>query len=1341
LTQLGATTTITTCDTTNPTQLTNLLNTIPPTHPLTTLIHTAGVLDDATLATQTPDHLSTALGPKAYAAHLLHDLTRHLDLDAFVLISSTAATFGSPGQANYAAANAYLDALAQHRRDQGLPATSIAWGLWEHGGLANAEITGHLARRGLLPMPTEPALTALSQAIVAPGQAHRIIADIDWSTFVGLLSHTGEFVPLIQDIPEARTQRTRDVVDQQSGTALHRQLADRNPSEQQELLLRLVRTQVAAVLGHSDIDAVPPDRPFKDLGLDSLAAVETRNRLTAVTERRLPTSLIFDHPTPTKLARYVQAQLMGEGSASASAVVPSPAINADDDSIAIIGMACRFPGGVSTPEEFWDLILMERDAIADFPTNRGWDLEGIFHPDPAHKGTCYTRQGGFLYDAAEFDPAFFDISPREALSMDPQQRLLLETSWEALERAHIDPRSLQGNPVGVFTGINAQDYAIHLERSQESVEGYVLTGSSSSIASGRIAYSLGLEGPAVTVDTACSSSLVALHLACQALRSGECSMALAGGVTVMSTPTTFVEFARQRGLSTDGRCRAFSSTADGTGWGEGVGILLVERLSDARRLEHRVLAVVRGSAVNQDGASNGLTAPNGPSQQRVIRQALAAAGLTAPEIDAVEGHGTGTTLGDPIEAQALLETYGQERSADAPLWLGSVKSNIGHAQAAAGVAGVIKMVMAMREGLLPRTLHIAEPSPHVDWTAGAVRLLSEAMPWPESDRARRAGVSSFGVSGTNAHVILEQAPPVEEREPSTGTPSYPWMVSAKSEPALRAQAAQLHAYLTAHGDADLADVGHALATSRTPFEHRAVLLGPGREDFLHGLAALAAGEEHEGLVRGVASGAGKLAFLCSGQGTQRPRMGYELYQALPLFAEALDEACTHLDPHLEQPLRDVMFADPDTDTSRLLDQTLYAQPALFALQVALHRLVTEGHGVTPHFYAGHSLGEITAAHLTGILTLTDAARLVTTRARLMHTLPTTGTMTTLQAQPHEVQEHLTGLETQVSIAAVNAPGSVVISGDRDAVDTVAAKFRAMGRKTTPLNVSAAFHSPHINPILTELHNTAQTLTYHQPHTPLITTDPTGQNPTTPEYWTHQTRNTVHYTHTTHQLHTHGVTTYLELGPDTTLTTLTHHNLPHHTPHTTALLHPHQPETHTTHTALAHLHTHGHPTTWHQQHHTHHHTNLPTYPFQHHHYWLNTTPTPNTTNDTWQYREVWQPISLADADPTRLGDWLVVVSARQTDHPHVDAILSELRQRDGIRAAELVLNDADIDPVVLGRHLADAIEQHGDLSISGVLSFLAFDEEPHPEHPHIPTGTALTLTLTQTLTTHPHITAP
>ncbi|MDX3234013.1 beta-ketoacyl synthase N-terminal-like domain-containing protein, partial [Streptomyces sp. ME19-01-6] len=1195
--------TITTCDTTNPHQLTNLLNTIPPTHPLTTIIHTAGVLDDATLATHTRDHLSTVLGPKAHAAHHLHNLTRHLDLDAFVLVSSTAATFGSAGQANYAAANAYLDALAQHRRAQGLPATCITWGLWEQGGLANADITGHLARRGLLPMPTEPALTALSQAIATPGQAHHIIADIDWSAFAVNLSHSGESVPLIQDIPEARTQRTGQAMDRDSGAALHRQLAERNPGEQQEVLLQLVRTQVAAVLGHGGIDAVSPDRPFKELGLDSLAAVETRNRLTALIGLRLPTSLIFDHPTPTKLTQYVQAQLVGEGSGPASAVAYEPPAKADD-AIAIIGMACRFPGGVSTPEEFWDLILMERDAIANFPTNRGWDLEGIFHPDPEHKGTCYTQQGGFLYDAAEFDPAFFDISPREALAMDPQQRLLLETSWEALEQAHIDPRSLQGSPVGVFTGINAQDYAIHLERSPESVEGYVLTGSSSSIASGRIAYTLGLEGPAVTVDTACSSSLVTLHLACQALRAGECSMALAGGVTVMSTPTTFVEFARQRGLSTDGRCRAFSSTANGTGWGEGVGVLLVERLSDARRLGHRVWAVVRGSAVNQDGASNGLTAPSGPAQQRVIRQALAAAGLAAPEVDAVEGHGTGTRLGDPIEAQALLATYGQQRPGGVPVWLGSVKSNIGHAQAAAGVAGVIKMVMAMRYGVLPRTLHVEEPSEHVDWSSGGVRLLSEAVPWPETGRARRAGVSSFGVSGTNAHIILEQGPPEEHRVPADAScGSFPWMVSAKSAQALRAQAAQLRAYLAARPEAGLADVGYALATGRTAFDHRAVLLGPEREDFLQGLQALAEGEDHAGLVRGVAAGVGKLAFVCSGQGTQRPRMGHELYHTFPRFAQALDEACAYLDPHLDRPVRDVMFAEADTDTAQLLDQTRYAQPALFALQVALHRLVTEQYGLKPHFYAGHSLGEITAAHLAGILTLPDAARLVTTRARLMHTLPATGAMTTLQADPDELREHLTGREAQVSLAAVNAPGSVVISGDHDEVDAIAGIFRAMGRKVTPLNVSGAFHSPHIDPLLTELSHTTQALTYHQPHTPLITTNPTPQDPTTPDHWVRQARDTVHYTHTTSQLHTHGVTTYLELGPDTTLTTLTHHNHPHHTPLAIPLLHPHQPETHTTHTALAHLHTHGHPTTWHHHHTPTHHPNLPTYPFQHHHYWL------------------------------------------------------------------------------------------------------------------------------------------
>ncbi|WP_160161586.1 type I polyketide synthase, partial [Embleya hyalina] len=844
LTALGARVTVAACDVADRAALRRVIEDIPAEHPPTIVVHAAGVLDDATLQSLTPDRLDAVLRPKVDAAWHLHELTRAANPAAFVLFSSVTAITGNAGQGAYTAANTFLDALAEHRRAAGLPANALAWGLWAEGSGMTRHLDhtdrARMSRGGIAALPTETGL-ALFDAALHRDRPYTIPARLDRNALRALAA-SGALPPVLRGlvrVPPPRAAASGDRTDTSSWNRRIREL----PAEQRERAITdLVRGQLAAVLGHDTPERLDLDRAFRELGVDSLTALELRNRINTFTGLRLPATAVFDHPSGTALVARMTREVVGAAPSEPITPAAGPTTTVDEP-IAVVGIGCRYPGGVAGPEDLWRLVAAGTDAVGDFPGDRGWDLANLYDPDPDKVGKIYTRRGGFLYESGEFDAEFFGISPREAAAMDPQQRLLLETAWEAFEHAGLDPRTLRGSNTGVFAGVMYNDYASRLHRAPDGFEGMLLAGNVGSVVTGRVSYALGLEGPAVSVDTACSSSLVALHLAANALRSGECDLALAGGVTVMSTPNVFVEFSRQRGLSADGRCRSFAAGADGTGWGEGVGLLVVERLSDARRNGHPVLALLRGSAINQDGASNGLTAPNGPSQERVIRAALAGAGLSAADVDAVEAHGTGTTLGDPIEAQALLATYGQDRPADRPLWLGSIKSNIGHTQAAAGVAGLIKMIMAMRHGVLPETLHVDAPSPHVDWSTGHVELLAERRPWPEAGRARRAAVSSFGISGTNAHVIVEQAPAIE-RVASPAAPVgvaglVPWVLSARTDEGLRAQAARLREWSTRHPDADPVDVGWSLVRERSVFDRRAVVRGRDAGELAAGLTELA----------------------------------------------------------------------------------------------------------------------------------------------------------------------------------------------------------------------------------------------------------------------------------------------------------------------------------------------------------------------------------------------------------------------------------------------------------------------------------------------------------------------
>ncbi|MFD9568930.1 type I polyketide synthase [Streptomyces sp. NPDC059982] len=1106
---LGASVTIAACDVADREALATLL----AAHPVRGIVHAAGVVDDGVISSLTPERLATVLGAKADAAWHLHELTAGQDLDAFVLFSSAAGVLGSGGQGNYAAANSFLDALAAHRHGLGLPATSLAWGLWEEtagmgAALGTADIA-RMTRAGLPPLTVAQGLALFDAAptLGAPAAvAMRVVPDGLRSWAAG-----GDLPAVLRGLVRGPLRRTAGSAGSGAGagSALRERLLSVPAEEQDRQVLELVRTHVAAVLGHASPDAVQADRAFTELGFDSLTAVELRNRLTKATGHRLPSTLVFDYPTFSALAAFVRSTVLGTDTTAPRTATAHG--RADDEPIAIVGMSCRYPGGVAGPADLWRLVAQGGDGITAFPTDRGWDLDALTGGgETGGAAPSYVREGGFLHEAAAFDPGFFGISPREALAMDPQQRLLLEASWEAVEHAGIDPTVLRGSATGVFTGLMYHDYVTRLHTASAEVVGHAGTGNLGSIASGRVSYTFGFEGPAVTVDTACSSSLVALHWAVQALRSGECSMALAGGVTVMATPTTFVEFSKQRGLAPDGRCKAFSADADGTGWSEGVGMLLVERLSDAERNGHQILAVVRGTAVNQDGASNGLTAPNGPSQQRVIRQALANGGLSAAEVDVVEAHGTGTTLGDPIEAQALLATYGQERFGDQPLWLGSLKSNIGHAQAAAGVGGVIKMVEAMRHGVLPKTLHVGEPSPHVDWSAGAVELLTEEREWPETGRPRRAGVSSFGISGTNAHVILEQAPQAPQAAPrpersggSPGTAPVPLPVSAKSERALRGQAARLAALLGARPELDPADVGLSLVTTRAVMEHRAVVLDA---DPVAAATAFAEGRDLPGVVRGFAGAGGSgPVFVFPGQGSQWVGMAVELLDSSPVFAARIAECEKALAPYVDWSLTEVLRSDDP------LERVDVVQPVLFAVMVALAE-VWISYGVRPSAVIGHSQGEIAAACVAGALSLEDAAKVVALRSRAIDAIAGLGGMVSVSLSAADAAERIAvSFEGRLAVAAVNGPASTVVSGDADACAELVTVLEADGIRARRVAVEYASHCAHVAKLEAELAELLAGLDPQASAIPMYSTltgevlDTTGLDG---GYWYRNLRNTV-----------------------------------------------------------------------------------------------------------------------------------------------------------------------------------------------------------------------------------------
>ncbi len=1388
------------CDTARRPALAALLDRIAATGPqLSAVVHAAGALDDGVLDRLDPARLENTLAGKAAGAAALDELTAHLDLDAFVLCSSISATFGSGGQGNYAAANAYLDALAEQRRARGRTATSLAWGPWAGGGVGQASegARQRLARnKWEILMEPQDAVRAMAQAIEDARHPALSLMAVD---FAAMATARGpeqlRRAPLMRDLPEIRAA-ARDLATaavaaaQDSEQDLTRRLSGLARTEQERTLDELIRTEAATVMGYASADAVEPGRAFSEIGLDSLTSVELRNRLATLTGLKLPTTLLFDHPDPVALAAHLCTQLTGADQ-TAAARPAAPGRAADGEPLAIVAMGCRLPGGIHSPDELWRLLADGGDAVSGLPTDRGWDLAALYDPDPDRPGTLYVRGGGFLHEAPDFDAGFFGISPREAQAMDPQQRLLLETCWEALEQGGIDPTTLRGTRTGVFVGGFGSGYD-RLEdgvgtAADNGLESQLMIGNATSVLSGRVSYLLGLEGPALTVDTACSSSLVALHTACEALRGAECELALVGGVTVMPTPRDLIGFSRQRGLAADGRCKPFGAGADGMGMAEGVGVLAVERLGDARRNGHRILAVVRGSAVNQDGASNGLTAPNGPSQQRVIRAALAAAGLTTSDVDAVEAHGTGTELGDPIEAQALLATYGQDRPGDRPLWLGSVKSNIGHTQAAAGVAGVIKTILAMQHGLLPRTLHADRPSPHIDWSAGQVRLLQEPVAWPKGDRPRRTGISGFGVSGTNAHVIIEEAP-AAERPPGAATtqaePPAPavldsgavaWPVAGRSATALAAQAGRLREHVLARPELDPADVAWSLATTRSAFGHRAVVLGEAREELAAGLAAVATDQPADTTVTGSvpASGPGRTVFVFPGQGSQWVGMGRELAEVSPVFAARLAACGRALAPHVEWELDDVLAGRHGFEAADVV------QPALWAVMVSL-AAVWQAAGVVPDAVVGHSQGEIAAAAVAGILSLEDAAKVVALRSRTLKALAGRGGMLSVAESADGVRERIASFGERLAIAAVNGPGATVVSGEPGALRELAESCPQTVR-TRLIPVDYASHSAHVDDLREDILAVLGGITPQAAQVPMISAM-SGEMLAGPEldaaYWYASLRRTVEFDRAVRTLGELGHRIFVEVSPHPVLAGPIGDALAERNPAVCGTLRRDDGGAGRLLAALAAAHVSGAAVDWTAVLRPAATVPLPTYAFQHRRYWPEGAAATAAAGHTGADAAFWTAVESGDA--RSLAELLDLDAG--TDDASVGGLLPALaalseyrrRERDGSALADLryritfsrvadpaspagltgkwLLVGAAADPdtahLVAGAltgHGAEVVVEDGvdraalarHTGLAGVVSLLALDESPDDPaagHPAMSRGLAGTLGLIQSLGT-------